>query len=52
MSKTLVVNVDSRIENDSFLLIRPASPYYKLKEKYMIVDSSQLFQKLTYLKYF
>ena len=50
MSKTLVVNVDSRIENDSFLLIRPASSYYKLKEKYMIVDSSQLFQKLTYLK--
>jgi hypothetical protein len=50
MSKTLIVNVDPRISNDSFILIRPTSTYYKIGEQYMIVDSSQLFQKLTYLK--
>ena len=50
MSKTLICDIDSRFQMDSFILIRPESKFYKVGEKFMFVDNNQLFQKMAYLK--
>jgi hypothetical protein len=50
MSNTLVVNVDERLKCDSFILLRPKSNYYKIGEKFIFLDRSQLYQRTAYLK--
>ena len=50
MNKTIIVDYDNRIECNSFVLIRPLSEYYKISEKYTIVNQQKLFQKISYLK--
>jgi hypothetical protein len=50
MNKTLIIKKDIRLDCDSFLIIRPKSNFYKVGEKFTIVDEEQLFQKIAYLK--
>lgn len=50
MNKTLIVQEDSRYKNDSFIIIRPKSDYYKTGEKYEFINEQQLFLSSSYLK--
>ncbi|MFT7442642.1 MAG: hypothetical protein ACI9Q3_001016 [Maribacter sp.] len=50
MTNTIVANVDARFQSESFILLRPKSKFYKIGEKFIFVDRSQLYQKTAYLK--